>query len=48
MNISYEKIPVVSLLFSPAFHFWLVLACLFWAFYRKARQQYLPLTVLIA
>ena len=48
MNISYEKIPVVSLLFSVGFHFWLVLACLFWAFYRKARQLYLPLAVLIA
>ena len=48
LQTSYENIPVVSLLFSTAFHFWLVLACLFWAFYRKARQLYLPLAVLIA
>ncbi len=47
LNISYEKVPVISLLFSVGFHFWLVLGCLFYAFYRKARHLYLPLAVII-
>ena len=40
--------PLVSLLFSTAFHFWLVLACLCVAVVTKARQLYLPLLVLVA
>ena len=48
LRISYEKIPVISLLFSTAFHFWLVLACLFGAVVAKARQLYLPLLILVA
>lgn len=48
LRISYEKLPVVSLLFSTAFHFWLVLVCLFGAVFAKARQLYLPLLVLVA
>jgi hypothetical protein len=48
LRISYEKLPVVSLLFSTAFHFWLVLVCLFGAVVAKARQLYLPLLVLVA
>ena len=48
LRISYEKVPLVSLLFSTAFHFWLVLACLCVAVVTKARQLYLPLFVLVA
>ena len=48
LRISYEKVPVLSLLFSTAFHFWLVLACLCVAVVTKARQLYLPLLVLVA
>jgi len=47
LRISYEKLPVISLLFSTAFHFWLVLVCLFVAVVNKARQLYLPLAILI-
>lgn len=47
LNISFEKLPVAGLLFSVPAHFWLVMACLFYAFYRKARQLYLPLVVLV-
>ena len=48
LRISYEKVPLVSLLFSTAFHFWLVLACLCVTVVTKARQLYLPLLVLVA
>ena len=48
LRTSYEKLPVISLLFSTAFHFWLVLVCLFGAVVTKARQLYLPLLVLVA
>lgn len=47
LQTSFEKVPVLGLLFSVGFHFWLVVGCLFYAFYRKARQLYLPLLVLI-
>jgi hypothetical protein len=45
---SVEKIPVISMLFSVGFHIWLAIACLFQAFYRKARQLYLPLVTVLA
>lgn len=47
LQISFEKVPVIGLLFSVGFHFWLAWGCLFQAFYRKARHLYLPLLVLI-
>ena len=34
-DISFEKIPVVSWFFSPAFYVWVLLCCLFFALYRK-------------
>ena len=45
---SVEKLPVISMLFSVGFHLWLAIACLFQAFYRKARQLYLPLVAVLA
>lgn len=47
MYISFEEVPLVSLLFSVGFHFWLLLHSLFYALYRKRRQLYLPLLVLL-
>ena len=47
LQISFEKVPVIGLLFSVGFHVWLVLGALFYAFYRKARALYLPLLVLL-
>ena len=47
LNISFEKIPVAGLLFSVGFHFWLLLHCVFYSLYRKRRQVYLPLLLLV-
>lgn len=47
LQISFEKVPVIGLLFSVGFHVWFVLGALFYAFYRKARALYLPLLVLL-
>ena len=45
-NNSYQKIPLVSLLFSPAFYFWLQLFCLF-VFLSRKRYDYIALSSLI-
>lgn len=47
-DISFEKIPIVSMLFSIGFHNWLVLHCLFYAVYRRSKKLYLPLGVMMA
>lgn len=47
LMLSFEKIPVVSMLFSIGFHFWLLLNCCFYAVYRRCRHLYLPLLVLL-
>ena len=46
-RISYEKIPVFSMLFSIGAHFWLLLNCVFYAVYRHSRHLYLPLGLLL-
>ena len=47
LKISFEKIPGVSMLFSIGFHVWVLLNCLFYAMYRKARHLYLPIGILV-
>jgi len=44
---SFEKIPVVSMLFSIGFQFWLVLICFFQALAYKNRRLYLPILVIL-
>lgn len=48
LMISFEKLPVLSMLFSIGFQFWLLLHCIFYASYRKHRRLLLPLAVLLA
>lgn len=45
--ISFEKIPVVSVLFSIGFQFWLVLICFFQAIAYKNRRLYLPILIIL-
>ena len=47
LMISYEKVPLVSQLFSVGFHFWLLLFACLYALYRRARHLYLPLAILL-
>lgn len=47
LMISFEKIPLVSMLFSVGFQFWVLLHCAFYAAYRKCRALYWPLAVLL-
>ena len=47
LMISYEKIPLVSLLFSIGFHVWLLLYCVFYAAYRKCRPLLWPLMICV-
>jgi len=45
--ISFEKIPVVSMMFSIGFQVWIFLNCLFYCIYRKSRQLYVPLAIML-
>lgn len=47
LMISYEKIPLVSLLFSIGFHVWLLLHCVFYCAYRKCLRLFWPLSILL-
>ncbi len=47
LMISFEKIPVVSLMFSIATHFWLLLCCLFYNIYRKNKRLYFPIIIML-
>lgn len=47
LYISFEKIPIISMLFSIGFQFWIVLNCLFYSLYRKNKQLYLPLAIIM-
>lgn len=46
LRLSFEKIPVVSMLFSIGFQVWLLLFLLFYVVYRKRRPLLLPIMVL--
>ena len=45
LRISFERIPLVSLLFSIGFQVWLLLHCLCYAAYRKCRHRFWPLGI---
>ncbi len=47
LQISFEKIPIISMLFSIGFQFWVLLNCLFYNLYRKNRKLIVPLCVLL-
>jgi len=47
LRISFEKIPVISLLFSIGFHFWLLLFAALYLWYRKAYKLLLPTGILL-
>lgn len=47
LNISFEKLPVVSMLFSIGFQFWLILNCFFYVMYRRLYRLVLPLTIIL-
>lgn len=46
LYISFEKIPIVSMLFSIGFQFWVILNCLFYVTYRKLNKLILPLAMI--
>lgn len=48
LMISFEKLPVISMLFSIGFQFWILLHCIFYTLYRKCGRLMLPLIVLLA
>lgn len=47
MYISFEKIPIVSMLFSIGFQFWAILNCLFYVMYRKLKKLILPVLIIL-
>jgi len=47
LYISFEKIPIVSMLFSIGFQFWIILNSLFYVVYRKAKKLILPIAIIL-
>ena len=47
LRISFEKIPVVSMLFSVGFHVWLLFHSAFFAAYKKRYRLFWPLGILL-
>ena len=47
LMISFEKIPIISMLFSIGFQFWILLNCCFYAIYRKCRTQWVSLAIIL-
>ena len=47
LMFTFEKIPVISMLFSIGFQFWFLLNTLFYASYRRCKHLLLPLAVLL-
>ena len=45
-DVSFEKIPVLSMIFSIGFQYWLLLNCLFYAVYRRRKKLLIPLAVI--
>lgn len=48
LSLSFEKIPLLSMLFSIGFQFWVILNSMFYAVYRRCRHLYLPLGFFLA
>lgn len=46
-QITYEKIPVLSMLFSVGFQFWLMLNCVFYLWYRGRYELLIPISVIL-
>lgn len=44
--ISFEKVPVISMLFSIGFNFWIILICMFYIIFRKKKKLYMSVIVL--
>ena len=47
LRISFEKIPVVSMLFSIGFQYWMLLNTFFYLIYRKKKELLLPVGMLL-
>lgn len=47
LYLSFEKIPVVSMLFSIGFQFWIVLNAFFYLIYRKCYRLLLPVGIIL-
>lgn len=47
LNISFEKIPIISMFFSIGFQFWIVLNCVFYIGYRRCKHLYLPVAIVL-
>lgn len=45
--ISFERIPILSMLFSIGFQFWILLNCAFYIAYRRCRRLYVPVLILM-
>lgn len=45
--ISFEKLPVISMLFSIGFNFWILLNCFFFICFKKYKNLILPLTIIL-
>lgn len=48
LRISFEKIPVVSMMFSIGFQCWIVMNCLLYLWYRRLDKYILPVGILFA
>lgn len=47
LHISFEKIPIISLIFSIGFHVWIVLNSAFYALYRRNKHLYPSIGILL-
>lgn len=47
LYISFERIPIISMLFSIGFNLWVILNCLLYAVYKKNTKLYLPLAIIL-
>ena len=45
--LSFERIPLLSMLFSIGFQFWILLNCAFYVMYRRCRHLYVPVLILL-
>lgn len=47
LMISFEKIPIISMMFSIGFHFWTLLNCVFYVLYKRCYKLLLPLMIIL-
>ena len=48
LRISFEKIPVISMMFSIGFQFWLIIHCVGYLIYRKMYKLVMPIMIVMA